>query len=78
MTWAQLLQEKADEIKHKDFCVEEFNTNQLPVQTETKECHKEDLLAKVEDLELTIKALTDAIATLKSDFLACGGHSQRY
>lgn len=76
MTWAQLLQEKADEIKHKDFCVEEFNTNQL--QTETKECHKEDLLAKVEDLELTIKALTDAIATLKSDFLACGSHSQRY
>merc|ERR1719201_3204213 len=29
---AQLLKEKADEIKHKDFCVEEFNTNQL--QTE--------------------------------------------
>jgi chromosome segregation ATPase len=62
---AQLLQEKADEIKHKDFCVEEFNTNQL--QTEKKERHKEDLLAKVEDLELTIKALTDAIATLKSE-----------
>ena len=76
MTWAQFLQEKADEIKHKDFGVEEFNTNQL--QTETKECRKEDLLAKVEDLEPTIKALTDAIATLKSDFLACGSHSQRY
>merc|ERR1712190_508706 len=26
---AQLLKEKEDEIKHKDFCVEEFNTNQL-------------------------------------------------
>merc|ERR1712087_194517 len=25
---AQLLVEKADEIKHKDFCVDEFNTNQ--------------------------------------------------
>jgi len=62
---AQLLQEKADEIKHKDFCVDEFNTNQL--QTEKKERHKEDLLAKVEDLELTIKTLTDAIATLKSE-----------
>merc|ERR1719253_2267980 len=62
---AQLLQEKADEIKHKDFCVDEFNTNQL--QTEKKERHKEDLLAKVEDLEMTIKALTDAIATLKSE-----------
>merc|ERR1719159_2163517 len=32
---AQLLEEKADEIKHKDFCVEEFNTNQL--QTEKKD-----------------------------------------
>merc|ERR1712037_230818 len=62
---AQLLKEKADEIKHKDFCVEEFNTNQL--QTEKKERHKEDLLAKIEDLELTIKSLTDAIASLKSE-----------
>merc|ERR1719350_478042 len=32
---AQLMKEKADEIKHKDFCVDEFNTNQL--QTEKKE-----------------------------------------
>merc|ERR1719267_168327 len=31
---SQLLKEKEDEIKHKDFCVEEFNTNQL--QTEKK------------------------------------------
>jgi len=62
---AQLLQEKADEIKHKDFCVDEFNSNQL--QTEKKERHKEDLLAKVEDLELTIKTLSDAIASLKSE-----------
>merc|ERR1719420_2709157 len=50
----QLLKEKEDEIKHKDFCVEEFNTNEL--QTEKKE-----------DLENTIKSLTDAINTLKSE-----------
>merc|ERR1719188_2908669 len=62
---AELLKEKADEIKHKDFCTDEFNTNQL--QTEKKEREKEDLLAKIEDLELTIKSLTDAIATLKSE-----------
>jgi len=42
---AQLLKEKEDEIKHKDFCVEEFNTNQL--QTEKKEHEKEDLLALI-------------------------------
>jgi len=35
---AQLLQEKEDEIKHKDFCVDEFNTNQL--QTEKRSARK--------------------------------------
>merc|ERR1719407_54363 len=50
---SQLLKEKEDEIKHKDFCVDEFNTNEL--QTEKKEREKSDLTAKIEDLELTIK-----------------------
>jgi len=62
---AQLLKEKEDEIKHKDFCVEEFNTNQL--QTEKKDREKEDLIAKIEDLELTIKTLSSEIDTLKSE-----------
>merc|ERR1719394_1163466 len=62
---AQLLKEKEDEIKHKDFCVDEFNTNQL--QTEKKEREKKDLIAKIEDLEMTIKALTEAIDTLKAE-----------
>jgi len=62
---AQLTKEKEDEIKHKDFCVDEFNTNQL--QTEKKEREKKDLIAKIEDLEMTIKALTDAIAKLKAE-----------
>merc|ERR1711943_22994 len=62
---AQLLKEKEDEIKHKDFCVDEFNTNEL--QTEKKERAKQDLTAKIEDLELTIKQLTEAIDTLKAE-----------
>merc|ERR1719464_2462157 len=62
---AQLTKEKEDEIKHKDFCVDEFNTNQL--QTEKKEREKKDLIAKIEDLEMTIKALADAIAKLKAE-----------
>merc|ERR1712037_216731 len=62
---AQLLKEKADEIKHKDFCVDEFNTNQL--QTEKKEREKSDLIAKIEDLEMTIDALTKAIDKLKAE-----------
>jgi len=62
---AQLTQEKADEIRHKDFCVDEFNTNQL--QTEKKEREKSDVIAKIEDLEMTIDELTKAIETLKSE-----------
>merc|ERR1712127_611067 len=62
---AQLLKEKQDEIKHKDFCTDEFNQNQL--QTEKKEREKKDLIAKIEDLEMTIKSLADAIAKLKGE-----------
>merc|ERR1711897_88802 len=62
---AQLMKEKADEIKHKDFCVDEFNTNQL--QTEKKEREKADLIAKIEDLEMIIKTLTEEIEALKAE-----------
>merc|ERR1712216_931195 len=62
---AQLLKEKEDEIKHKDFCVDELNKNQL--QTERKEREKQDLLAKIEDLEGRIKKLTEEIETLKAE-----------
>jgi outer membrane murein-binding lipoprotein Lpp len=62
---SQLLKEKEDEIKHKDFCVDEFNTNEL--QTEKKTRAKQDLTAKIEDLESTIKGLTAAIDQLKSE-----------
>jgi len=62
---AELAQEKQDEIKHKDFCVEEFNQNQL--QTERKEREKADVLAKIEDLKMTIEELTKIIETLKAE-----------
>merc|ERR1712072_1203613 len=62
---AQLLKEKEDEIKHKDFCVSEFNTNEL--QTEKKEREKQDLTAKIEDLTMTIDELAKAIETLKAE-----------
>merc|ERR1712187_1035442 len=61
----QLLKEKADEIKHKDFCVDEFNKNQL--ETERTERTKDDLIAKIEDLTMTIDKLTKAIDTLKAE-----------
>jgi len=62
---AEMLQQKADEIKHKDFCVDEFNSNQL--QTENKEREKKDLEAQIADLEATIEKLTNEIETLKAE-----------
>jgi len=59
---AALLQEKKDEIKHKDFCVEEFNTNQA--KTEEKEREKADLTVKIDDLKMQIKTLTADIDSL--------------
>merc|ERR1719473_1753710 len=62
---AQLLKEKEDEIKHKDWCVNEMNTNERT--TEMKNRDKDDLVAKIEDLTSTIDGLTTEIETLKSE-----------
>jgi len=59
-----LQKEKEDEIKHKDFCVEEFNTNQLATEKKTRE--KEGLDTKIADLEQTIKDLTADLENLKA------------
>merc|ERR1719473_585464 len=62
---AQLMKEKEDEIKHKDWCVDEMNTNERT--TEMKNRDKDDLNAKIEDLTSTIEQLTKAIETLKAE-----------
>merc|ERR1719502_2498229 len=62
---AQLTKEKEDEIKHKDFCTDEFNTNEL--QTEKKTRSKEDVAAKISDLEMSVKQLGEAIQALQSE-----------
>merc|ERR1719375_372569 len=62
---AQLLKEKEDEIKHKDFCVDGFNTNLR--ETEKKEREKKDLIQLIDDLTMQIDELTKAIETLKAE-----------
>jgi len=59
-----LLQEKEDEIKHKDFCVSSFNENEKETMTQTR--NKEDLIAKVDQLAAKIASLAAAIADLES------------
>eukprot|EP00419_Tripos_fusus_P021876 CAMPEP_0172719882 /NCGR_PEP_ID=MMETSP1074-20121228/75756_1 /TAXON_ID=2916 /ORGANISM="Ceratium fusus, Strain PA161109" /LENGTH=703 /DNA_ID=CAMNT_0013545281 /DNA_START=62 /DNA_END=2173 /DNA_ORIENTATION=- len=62
---AQLLKEQANEVKHKDFCVEEFSSNKL--QTQDKSREKASLVAKATDLAQTADDLSDAIDKLKAE-----------
>jgi chromosome segregation ATPase len=71
----ELMAQNADEIKHKDFCVDEFNTNAQ--QTQTKEGEKKDLAAKIADLTAKIEELTNAINTLKSEVKELQVHQAR-
>merc|ERR1719395_260611 len=60
----RLLKEKEDEIKHKDFCVEQFNENSR--DTEVKMQEKGDTEAKVADLKASVDALNKSIEELKN------------
>mmetsp|Transcript_21703 Transcript_21703/g.67713 ORF Transcript_21703/g.67713 Transcript_21703/m.67713 type:complete len:679 (+) Transcript_21703:68-2104(+) len=61
----ELVQEKEDEIKHKDFCIAEFQENQL--KTEKMEHQKDGLLVKMDDLKALITKLGKEIAALKAE-----------
>jgi len=61
----KLIKEKEDEIKHKDFCIEELNNNER--DTEMKERDKGDLEAKIDDLAMQIDTLAKEIEALKAE-----------
>jgi septal ring factor EnvC (AmiA/AmiB activator) len=60
----KLVQEKEDEIKHRDFCIEEIGQNER--DTTSKNRDKGDLEAKIDDLNTRIEELTRAIDDLKA------------
>jgi len=60
----KLVQEKEDEIKHRDFCIEEIGQNER--DTESKNRDKADLEANIEDLTMRIEELTRVIDDLKA------------
>jgi len=62
-----LKQEKADDVKHKDYCNEALHKNDVAQDLKTKEIEKLD--ATINDLTNTIKELTDSIATLTAEVL---------
>merc|ERR1719162_1317909 len=61
----KLTTEQADEVKHKDFCVEELNNNER--DTENKQRDQADLEAKIADLASTVDTLAKAIEVLKKE-----------
>merc|ERR1719456_731119 len=71
----KLLKEKSDEIKHKDFCIEELNTNEQ--DTANKERDKADVTAKIEDLGMSIDTLAKEIEVLKADIAELGVQLKR-
>merc|ERR1719310_2660253 len=62
---AELLKQKEDEIKMKDFCVGGFNENEK--QTSDNVRKKTDLTTLIEDLTMQIDELHKAIETLKAE-----------
>jgi chromosome segregation ATPase len=62
---AELLKQQADEVKLKDYCVEELNHNAR--NTQDKERTKSSLEQTIEDLTMTIDELTTSISTLKGE-----------
>merc|ERR1719265_2335749 len=61
----ELLKQKEDEIKQKDFCVEGFNENEK--QTNENERKKTDLETLIEDLTIKIDELHKQSETLKAE-----------
>jgi len=61
----KLIKEKEDEIKHKDFCIEELNSNEQ--DTSNKDRDKKDLEASIADLGMSIDTLAKEIENLKAD-----------
>jgi len=61
----QLKKESADEIKKKDMCIEEINSNEASTEAATRD--KDEAIEKIEALAATIDGLTKEIAELKSE-----------
>lgn len=57
---AMLKQQQADEVKKTDYCKSGIHSNEMATEKATTQ--KTDLEAKVDDLESTVKSLTDGIA----------------
>jgi len=60
-----LMREKDDEIKHKDFCLEEFQSNEL--KTEKKLRGKKDEVVEIKGLSIGIASLQGQVKKLRAE-----------
>merc|ERR1719324_923181 len=61
----KLTKEKADEIKHKDWCIESLNTNEKDIDNKKRD--QGDLGAKIDDYAMSIDTLAKDIDNKKRD-----------
>merc|ERR1719456_1846801 len=59
-----LVTEKEDEIKFKDYCIDAMNTNEANTAEKNKE--KDDLVARIDDLTNTVNTLANEIKGLQN------------
>jgi len=78
----QLLQEKDDEIKHKDWCIEALHTNHEQTESHERERAKTQneistLEATIEKLDAEIESLNHSISTLEGDLAHASDERER-
>jgi len=70
-----LTQEKADEIKHRDFCTDELNQNEKSNMIQTDE--KGDLEANMEDLKAQLDTLKEELSQLNAEIAEMNVQTKR-
>merc|ERR1712224_624087 len=63
----KLMKEKDDDVKHKDYCIDSFNTNERDTANKYRE--RDHTVASIEDMTATITDLSNAIETLKAEVM---------
>jgi archaellum component FlaC len=71
----ELLAQSADEIKHRDSCIDELNKNE--VSTQEKLHAQKSQEEQIEGLKITIKDLTHEIETLTAEITELGVQKER-
>jgi hypothetical protein len=72
---ADLTEQQAEEVKHKDWCQNEIQDN--TVETEAKDDHKTNLEASISDLTQTIEKLTKEIEANKKAIETMGAEMKK-